>query len=301
MPLHDAVGSYFDDEVGSPYAPRDACGVGFIARQSGERTHEVVSLALEAAARLAHRGASATDHSADGAGLLTQIPRRLFILATSRLGIHLPADASIGVGMCFLPTETQAREDAMRLVTDVLLGDGIPVLGWREVPIRPEVLGASARAAMPMIQQVLVGRPAGADDDTWERQLYLARREMEHRALARALEPFYLCSLSCRTVVYKGLLNGGQLGAFFPDLCDPAFESAIAVFHERYATNTMPRWELAQPFRMLAHNGEINTLWGNRNAMAMRGTLLDAPAFGERADRVRDPIRPRGSDSASLD
>jgi glutamate synthase domain-containing protein 1 len=126
MPLHDAVGSYFDDEVGSPYAPRDACGVGFIARQSGERTHEVVSLALEAAARLAHRGASATDHSADGAGLLTQIPRRLFILATSRLGIHLPADASIGVGMCFLPTETQAREDAMRLVTDVARGTHPP-------------------------------------------------------------------------------------------------------------------------------------------------------------------------------
>lgn len=301
MLLHDARGSFDDDEVGSPYAPRDACGVGFIARQSGERTHEVVSLALEAAARLAHRGASATDHSADGAGLLAQIPRRLFILAASRLGIHLPADAAIGVGMCFLPTEAQACEEAMGLVTDVLLGDGIPVLGWREVPVRADVLGASARAAMPAIRQVLVGRPAGADDETWERQLYLARREMEHRALARGLEPFYICSLSCRTVVYKGLLNGGQLGAFFPDLRDPAFETAIAVFHERYATNTMPRWELAQPFRMLAHNGEINTLWGNRNAMAMRGTLLETPAFAERADRLRDPIRPRGSDSGSLD
>ena len=301
MHTHHARGSYFDDEVGSPYAPRDACGVGFIARQSGERTHEVVSLALEAAARLAHRGASATDHSADGAGLLAQIPRRLFILAASRLGIHLPADASIGVGMCFLPQEPLACDEAMGLVTDVLLGDGVPVLGWREVPVRPDVLGASARAAMPTIRQILVGRPAGADDETWERQLYLARREMEHRALARGLEPFYVCSLSCRTVVYKGLLNGGQLGEFFPDLRDPAFETAIAVFHERYATNTMPRWELAQPFRMLAHNGEINTLWGNRNAMAMRGPLLDAPAFGDRASRVRDPVRPRGSDSGSLD
>lgn len=163
MSQHDARGSFFDDEVGSPYAPRDACGVGFIARQSGERTHEVVSLALEAAARLAHRGASATDHSADGAGLLAQIPRRLFILAASRLGIHLPADASIGVGMCFLPSEPQACEEAMGLVTDVLLGDGIPVLGWREVPVRPEVLGASARAAMPTIKQILVSRPAGAE------------------------------------------------------------------------------------------------------------------------------------------
>ncbi|MBL0940762.1 MAG: glutamate synthase large subunit [Gemmatimonadaceae bacterium] len=301
MEAQRASGAFLDDTTGSPYAPRDACGVGFIARQSGERTHEVVSLALEAAARLAHRGASATDLSADGAGLLTQIPRRLFILAASRLGIHLPADASIGVGMCFLPSEPQAREQAMALVTDVLLGDGIPVLGWREVPVRPEVLGVSARASMPSIAQILVGRPAGGDDDNWERQLYVARREMEHRAQARGLEPFYICSLSCRTVVYKGLFSGGQLGDFYPDLRDPAFESAIAVFHERYATNTMPRWELAQPFRLLAHNGEINTLWGNRNAMAMRGTLLDAPAFGENASRVREPIRPRGSDSASLD
>ncbi|MFN9204595.1 MAG: glutamate synthase large subunit [Gemmatimonas sp.] len=301
MRAHQARGSLSDDSVGSPYAPRDACGVGFIARQSGERTHEVVSLALEAAARLAHRGASATDNSADGAGMLTQIPRRLFILAASRLGIHLPADASIGVGMCFLPTDAQARAEAETLMRDVLLGDGLPVLGWRDVPVNPDVLGASARGAMPTIRQVLVGRPAGSDDDSWERQLYVARREMEHRALARGLEPFYVCSLSCRTVVYKGLLNGGQLGAFFPDLRDPAFETAIAVFHERYATNTMPRWELAQPFRLLAHNGEINTLWGNRNAMAMRGPLLDAPAFGPLADRVRDPIRPRGSDSASLD
>ncbi len=301
MSLHRASGSLFDDSVGSPYAPRDACGVGFIARQSGERTHEVVSLAVEAAARLAHRGASATDSSADGAGLLTQIPRRLFILAASRIGIHLPADAAVGVGMCFLPVEQGAREEAMSLVSDVLLGDGIPVLGWRDVPVRPEVLGPSARAAMPAIAQILVGRPAGSDDDTWERQLYLARREMEHRALARGLEPFYICSLSCRTVVYKGLLTGGQLGDFYPDLRDPAFETAIAVFHERYATNTMPRWELAQPFRMLGHNGEINTLWGNRNAMAMRASLLDAPEFGAQATRLREPIRPRGSDSASLD
>ncbi|MCA0374099.1 MAG: glutamate synthase large subunit [Gemmatimonadetes bacterium] len=301
MSVHLASGSLHDDHVGSPFAPRDACGVGFIARQSGERTHEVIALALEAAARLAHRGASATDSSADGAGLLTQIPRRLFLLAASRLGINLPADAGIAVGMCFLPPEPQACAQAMSLVSDVLLGDGLPVLGWREVPVNPELLGASARAAMPAIRQVLIARPAGADDATWERQLYLARREMEHRALARGLEPFYICSLSCRTVVYKGLLTGGQLGDFFPDLRDPAFESAIAVFHERYATNTMPRWELAQPFRMLAHNGEINTLWGNRNAMAMRGTLLDAPDFGTLAERLRDPIRPRGSDSASLD
>ena len=296
----DKRGSFDDTDTGSPYAPRDACGVGFIARQSGERTHEVVQLALEASARLAHRGASATDSSADGAGLLTQIPRRFFILAASRLGIHVSADATIAVGQCFLPVEPALTAAAVTLVEEVLTTDGLTVLGWRDVPVRPDVLGPSARSAMPVIRQVLIARPDGADDEDWERQLYLSRREIEHRAQARELA-LYLCSLSCRTLVYKGLLTGGQLGEFFPDLREPSFESAIAIFHERYATNTMPRWELAQPFRALAHNGEINTLWGNRNGMAMRGSLLEAPKFGARADRVREPIRPKGSDSASLD
>jgi glutamate synthase (ferredoxin) len=291
-----------DDSTASPYAPRDACGVGFIARQSGERTHEVVKLALEALARLAHRGATGTDKSADGAGVLTQIPRRLFILSLSRQGLHLAADASFAVGMCFLPTDAANHALAVSVIEDVLATDGLPLIGWRDVPVRPDVLGKAARDAMPHIRQVIVGRPASvADDDAWERLLYLARREMEHRAEALGLTQFYFCSFSCRTLIYKGLFTGGQLAEFYPDLREPAFESAIAVFHERYATNTLPRWELAQPFRLLGHNGEINTLWGNRNAMAMRAGLLDSPAFGSAGGRIRDPIRPRGSDSASLD
>jgi glutamate synthase (ferredoxin) len=301
-PSHERRGSVADDSTGSPFAPCDACGVGFIARQSGERTHEVVTLALEALARMGHRGATGTDKSADGAGVLTQIPRRLFILAGSRQGLHLPADASFAVGMCFLPTDADGLRLSTRVIEDVLAADSLPLIGWRDVPVRPEMLGRSARDAMPRIRQVIVGRPAGVtDDDAWERLLYLARREMEHRAEALGLAPFYFCSFSCRTVVYKGLLTGGQLAEFYPDLIDPAFESAIAVFHERYATNTLPRWELAQPFRLLGHNGEINTLWGNRNAMAMRAGLLDSPQFGTNGARLRDPIRPRGSDSASLD
>jgi glutamate synthase domain-containing protein 2/glutamate synthase domain-containing protein 1/glutamate synthase domain-containing protein 3 len=303
-PLHPPHVRRFDldnGEAGSPYAARDACGVGFIARQSGERTHEVVQLALAAAARLAHRGAQGADLSADGAGVLTQIPRRLFILAASRQGIHLPADATVAVGMCFLPTDDDARTLAERVVEEVLVADGLPCLGWRDVPVVPEVLGPSARTAMPCIRQVLVGRPADAVDDAWERALYLARREIEHRIDALGLAPFHIASLSCRTIVYKGLVTGAQLADFFPDLREPAFETAIAVFHERYATNTMPRWELAQPFRLLAHNGEINTLWGNRNGLALRDALLAAPVFGDRAQRVRSPIRRGGSDSASLD
>ncbi len=301
-PMHERRGSVTDDSTGSPFAPRDACGVGFIARQSGERTHEVVKLSLEALARMGHRGATGTDKSADGAGVLTQIPRRLFILAASRQGLHLSADAAFAVGMCFLPTDADGLRLSTRVIEEVLAADNLPLLGWRDVPVRPEMLGRSARDAMPRIRQVIVGKPAGVtDDDAWERLLYLARREMEHRAEALGLTPFYFCSFSCRTVVYKGLLTGGQLAEFYPDLIDPAFESAIAVFHERYATNTLPRWELAQPFRLLGHNGEINTLWGNRNAMAMRAGLLDSPQFGTNSARLRDPIRPRGSDSASLD
>jgi glutamate synthase (ferredoxin) len=301
-PRHVRRGSVTDDTTGSPFAPRDACGVGFIARQSGERTHEVVSLALEAAARLAHRGAIGSDKSADGAGLLTQIPRRLIVLAASRQGMHLSADASVAIGMCFLPTDRDALRLAVRVIEEVLATDNLPLIGWRDVPVRTDVLGKSARDAMPTIRQVIVARPIGVtDDDAWERLLYLARREMEHRAEALGLATFYFCSFSCRTVVYKGLFSGGHLGRFYPDLLDPAFESAIAVFHERYATNTVPRWELAQPFRMLGHNGEINTLWGNRNAMAMRAGQLDSAQFGMNGVRIREPIRPRGSDSASLD
>lgn len=290
-----------DTDAGSPYAGRDACGVGFIARQSGERTHEVVQLALAASARLAHRGAQGADLSADGAGLLTQIPRRLFILAGSRQGLHLPADASVAVGMCFLPPDDHGRATAENVIQQVLIGDGLPVLGWRDVPVKPELLGPSARAAMPSFRQVLVGRPNGATDDAWERALYLARREIESRIAAMGLLPFHIASLSCRTIVYKGLVTGAQLPDFFPDLREPSFETAIAVFHERYATNTLPRWELAQPCRMLAHNGEINTLWGNRNSVNMRDSILDVPVFGSLGSRVRAPIQPNGSDSSALD
>ncbi len=299
---HLSRGSFTADPAAAVHAAHDACGTGFIARQSGERTHETVALALEAVARLAHRGASATDSSADGAGILTQIPRRFFILQASRQGIHLAPDAAFAVGMLFLPAEPAAQAIARRLVEEVLVADGLPVLGWRDVPVNATVLGASARAAMPAIAQVLVGRPAGvADDDAWERALYLARRELEHRVAGAGGLRCYVCSLSCRTIVYKGLLTGGQLAAFFPDLRDPAFESAIAVFHERYATNTLPQWELAQPFRLVAHNGEINTIWGNRNGFAMRDGILDSPLFGEKGGRVREPIRPGGSDSTSFD
>ncbi len=280
----------------------DACGVGFVAHASGVRSHEVVSMALEAVARVAHRGAASTDNSGDGAGLLTQIPHRLFYRDAYRLGLHLQPGLPFGVGAFFFPREPQALGQAVALVEAVLAEDGIPFLGWRDVPTNTAALGPTALASCPVIRQVLVGRPAMArDEEAWEQALYLARREMERRVEERHLPGFYACSLSCRTIVYKALLTGTQLPAFFTDFRYPEYESAIAIFHQRYSTNTLPSWPLAQPFRLLAHNGEINTLWGNRNAMTMRQPMLASPVWGKKIERLRDVIWREGSDSASLD
>jgi len=281
---------------------RDACGVGFVARASGVRSHEVVVMALDAVARVAHRGAASTDNSGDGAGLLTQIPARLFYRDAYRLGLHLQPGLPFGVGAFFLPPRPDALAAAVAIVEQVLAGDGIPFLGWRDVPTNPAALGPTARSSCPVIRQVLVGRPAGAlDAEAWERALYLARREMERRAGEQELADFYVCSLSCRSLVYKALLTGTQLPAFYTDFRYPEYESAVAVFHQRYSTNTLPSWPLAQPFRLIAHNGEINTLWGNRNAMTMRQPMLASPVWGQGIVRLREVIWSGGSDSASFD
>jgi glutamate synthase (NADPH/NADH) large chain/glutamate synthase (ferredoxin) len=290
------------DEALDATREHDACGVGFVAHASGVRSHEVIGMALEAVARVAHRGAASTDHSGDGAGLLTQIPHRLFYRDAYRLGLHLQPGLPFGVGALFLPREPQALRESVELVEAVLAEDGIPFLGWRDVPTNPAALGPTALGSCPVIRQVLVGRPAlAADEQQWEQALYLSRREMERRAEARELPGFYVCSLSCRTIVYKALLTGTQLPAFFTDFRYPEYESAIAVFHQRYSTNTLPSWPLAQPFRLLAHNGEINTLWGNRNAMTMRQPMLASPVWVKKIERLRLVIWRDGSDSASLD
>ncbi|HEY8258386.1 MAG TPA: glutamate synthase large subunit [Gemmatimonadales bacterium] len=285
-----------------PNRQHDACGVGLVACASGARSHDVVSMALEAVARVAHRGAASTDNSGDGAGLLTQIPHRLFYRDAYRLGLHLQPGLPFGVGAFFLPREPQPLGESVKMIERILAEDGIPFLGWRDVPTQSAALGPTALASCPVIRQVLVGRPALAtDEDAWERALYLARREMERQAEERNLPGFYVCSLSCRTIVYKALLTGTQLPAFFTDFRYPEYESAIAVFHQRYSTNTLPSWPLAQPFRLLAHNGEINTLWGNRNAMTMRQPMLASPVWGQKIERLREVIWAEGSDSASLD
>jgi glutamate synthase domain-containing protein 2/glutamate synthase domain-containing protein 1/glutamate synthase domain-containing protein 3 len=264
-----------------PGREHDACGVGFVAHAGGERSHAVLEMALTAVARLAHRGAASNDHSGDGAGVLTQIPRRL-----------LAAEGA--VGMFFLPLPIPAREQAVALIERALQEQEMPVLRWREVPVDAAALGPLARAGRPAVLQAILAVPAPAlDEEAWERRLYLARRVIERRAAAEGIAPLYVCSLSCRTVVYKALLTGTELPVFYPDLRSPLFETAIAVFHQRYSTNTLPSWPLAQPFQLLAHNGEINTLWGNRNAMRAREARLP--------EALRPVIWSGGSDSASLD
>ena len=285
-----------------PTREHDACGVGFFAQSSGVRSHEVVQMALEALGRVAHRGAASTDNSGDGAGLLTQIPHRLFHRDAYRLGLSLAPGRPFAVGSFFLPVDPDGLQASAGLIEQALEEDGLPLIGWRDVPVNPAALGPSARSSMPVIRQALIGRPERfVDDDAWERALFLSRRLLEQRAEQLGLAGFYVPSMSCRTIVYKALLQGAQLPVFYPDFRFPEFESAVAVFHQRYSTNTLPSWPLAQPFRLLAHNGEINTLWGNRNAMTMRAPLLKSPLWEGREDRLRDVIWPQGSDSASLD
>jgi glutamate synthase domain-containing protein 1 len=249
------------------YDPRlehDACGVGFVARLSGQPGHDIVAKAVEAVANLSHRGAVAADgKSGDGSGVLTQIPRRLFAREAERLQLaRLAPDDRFGVGMLFLPADdTSGRSEA--IVEAALTQAGLRMLGWRDVPIDPDQLGEAARATLPRIRQVLSGPVVSGDIES---ALYLAQKEIERRAAAEGLidRGFYVVSLSSRTLVYKGLFAAHQLPAFYPDLRDADYESGLAVFHQRYSTNTFPTWQLAQPFRLLAHNGEINTLLGNR-------------------------------------
>lgn len=265
----------------------DACGVGFIARTDGHPSHELLQQALEAVCRLSHRGAVAADgRSGDGAGVMTQIPRGLLLGELQRLGHVLGPQQLLGVGMVFLPADDPGCV-AVSLEA-ALEAQGLAVAGWREAPLAADALGEQARQVLPCIRQVLALPPPGMHAHEFERRLYLARKAFE-----REHTEAHVCSLSCRTIVYKALCAAQQLARFYLDLADPAFETAFAVLHQRYSTNTLPSWPLAQPFRLLAANGEINTLWGNRAWMRARAYELPP--------ETQPVLTEGGSDSLNLD
>ena len=283
---------------------KDACGVGFVANRFGNRSHEIIEMATQAVTNLTHRGAVAADaKTGDGAGILTQIPEKLFQKELEKLGVPLDTMADLGVGMIFLPRgDEDAQRQSQALVEKTLQQYGVPLLGWRSVPVNTDALGATALETLPEIQQVLVGRPEQVADDDFEQRLYLICKELEHRVAAASLDDeFHIASFSHRTIVYKGLLVAPQLVQFYLDLKDSDFEAALAVFHQRYSTNTSSTWMLAQPFHMLAHNGEINTLMGNRNWMRAREADLQSPLWNEHIQKLVPIINAKGSDSMSLD
>ena len=286
-----------------PEHEHDACGVGMVAQVSGRRSNRILRIGLKAISRLMHRGALDADaKTGDGAGIVTQIPYKLFAPEVARLGHKLYQESDLGVGVLFLPHDNAyAQARAKAITQEVLEKRGLFLFGWREVPINIRVLGEKAQTTMPRIEQVLIGRPWGMADDDYERRLFLARNEIEDIAAADKIRNFYIPSFSHRTIVYKGLLVSASLEKFYPDLANADYETALIVYHQRYSTNTFPTWPLAQPFRMMAHNGEINTVRGNRNWMASREAELRADFWGKDVDLLKPIIQPGGSDSASLD
>jgi glutamate synthase (ferredoxin) len=289
------------------YDPRyehDNCGIGFVARINGRPGHDILNMAIIALGNQAHRGAVAADaNTGDGSGVLTQIPRALIIRDLERQGI-MTNPKHIAVGMLFLPQDAADAESSCRIISQTLNQRGLQVLGWREVPINARVLGQRAKETLPRIRQVIIGCPEGLDEDNYERTLLLARKEMEATFKSRHM-PVYIPSLSSRTIVYKGLLIGTHLGCFYLDLRDPTYETALAVYHQRYSTNTFPTWERAQPFRMVSHNGEINTLQGNINWTRARQSKLHFPEVPGKKDGtvniITSVIEENGSDSAMFD
>ncbi|MEE8110778.1 MAG: glutamate synthase central domain-containing protein, partial [bacterium] len=286
----------------NPAMEHDSCGVGFVADSSGAQSHQILEMALTCVENVTHRGAVASDDgTGDGAGVMTQIPFRLLEKAVQPLGhfVHDPSD--LAVGMFFLPQDKKALERCLKIAEEAVEVYQLELFGWREVPVDPSVLGEKAAATRPEIRQLLLGRPSLMSEDAFGRRLYLVRKYIEKCGRAEGIEDLYVASLSNRTVVYKGLMVASQLAGFYPDLRDPEYESAIVVFHQRYSTNTFPSWELAQPFRYLGHNGEINTIQGNRLWMAAREPELRSPVWRETVEEMRPLVSMEGSDSMSLD
>ncbi len=289
-----------------PEFEHDACGIGALAAIDGTRSHQILDDALSVLVNLEHRGGTGLErNTGDGAGILFQIPHRFFRKEAQKCGQLLPAEGDYGVAMLFLPQDARGVEAAKRLFEEGCAQEGIPVLFWRDVPVDAHDLGETARACMPTIKQAFLGRPTDVErGDAFERRLYVCRRSIEKRGdeeHALAGKIFYICSMSARTIVYKGMLVATQMRRFFIDLNDAAVKTAVALVHSRYSTNTTPSWERAHPNRLIIHNGEINTLKGNVNWIRAREPNLYSPLFQHDLERVLPIINREGSDSAILD
>ncbi|MEM6833943.1 MAG: glutamate synthase large subunit [Pseudomonadota bacterium] len=286
-----------------PSEEHSSCGVGLIASTDGRARRDVVSKGIDALKVLFHRGAVDADgKTGDGAGIHVEIPQAFFHEHVHDTGHHPKEDSTIAVGMVFLPRTDMADQEACRTIVEAeILKSGYKIYGWRQVPVNTSVIGDKARSTRPEIEQIMIAGHPGESDADFERTLYVIRRRIEKRVIEQQLRGFYICSLSCRSIIYKGLFLAEQLSVFYPDLLDKRFESRFAIYHQRYSTNTFPEWWLAQPFRSLAHNGEINTIRGNKNWMKVHEIKMADNAFDEFSGDIKPVIPVGASDSAALD
>ncbi|HYA07533.1 MAG TPA: glutamate synthase subunit alpha, partial [Xanthobacteraceae bacterium] len=289
-----------------PAQEKDSCGVGFIADIKGRKSHKIVKDALTILLNLEHRGAVGADPRAgDGAGILIQTPHKFLAKKAAELGFALPEPGHYAVGALFLPHDEAWRTEIMDTYAAVAAREGMTILGWRNVPTDNSTLGESVKPTEPVHKQVFLARnPKIASEEEFERRLYIFRKTISSTIYGkreRRISNYYPVSISCRTLIYKGMFLADQLLTYYPDLHDPDFESALALVHQRFSTNTFPTWSLAHPYRMIAHNGEINTLRGNNNWMAARQASVSSPKFGADINKLW-PISYEGqSDTACFD
>src|ERR1035437_6027521 len=289
---------YEQKSVYSPQNEHDACGVGLVLNLHGEKSHEIVENGLQVLENMVHRGAESADNkTGDGAGILIQIPHEFILLQ----GIPVPEKGKYGTGLVFLPKDANKSELCLNVIKENIIKEGLELLAIRDVPVHSDILGEISASNEPLIKQLFV--TGASTQEELERKLYIVRKKIEKGILKSNISKdrsFYIVSLSTKQMIYKGMLTSLQLRDYFPDLSNPNFTSGIALVHSRFSTNTFPTWDLAQPFRMLGHNGEINTIRGNRQWMESRESVLKSDQLGN-LQELYPIVQPGMSDSATLD